>query len=399
MILDVETTIKANGSPFHRGNKLCYVGLKNHDRSILYDIEYGNDPYGEKLKEIKQLIESCDLLVGFNIKFDLHWIRRYCDNIRFPRVWDCQLGVFLLGSQSVAYPSLDSACTSNGILGKLRNIAAEYWENGIDTTEVPRDELEEYLTQDLISTEQLYLKQYDELCLNQLFRLQCMDLLVLEEMEHNGMRYNKEGSILRAESLNEEISNIDKQLRDVVDREWINWNSSDHVSAILYGGSVPVPATIPTERVLKSGEIKHGTKKGFKQEVMERLVDPDPKSETLPTKGWSNYRLEAENAKRAMEGKQPYERIFSISKDTLRSLKAKGKAKSIIDLLLRRSEMEKLLSTYLRGIPKAMEELGNEKYVHGQFNQCVARTGRLSSSAPNLQNIARDIKQLFITRY
>ena len=37
--------------------------------------------------------------------------------------------------------------------------------------------------------------------------------------------------------------------------------------------------------------------------------------------------------------------------------------------------------------------------IYGQLNQCVARTGRLSSSKPNLQNFDGEIKGLFTTRY
>jgi DNA polymerase I-like protein with 3'-5' exonuclease and polymerase domains len=50
--------------------------------------------------------------------------------------------------------------------------------------------------------------------------------------------------------------------------------------------------------------------------------------------------------------------------------------------------LKKLISTYIDGI---MERLTGDGYVHTTFNQQVARTGRLSSSDPNLQNIpARD---------
>ena len=40
-----------------------------------------------------------------------------------------------------------------------------------------------------------------------------------------------------------------------------------------------------------------------------------------------------------------------------------------------------------------------ENYIHGQLNQCVAVTGRLSSSKPNLQNMDGSIGYLFGTRY
>src|SRR3990167_6648416 len=40
-----------------------------------------------------------------------------------------------------------------------------------------------------------------------------------------------------------------------------------------------------------------------------------------------------------------------------------------------------------------------ENELHGQLNQCVAITGRLSASQPNQQNVEKDVKEIFITRY
>jgi len=47
-------------------------------------------------------------------------------------------------------------------------------------------------------------------------------------------------------------------------------------------------------------------------------------------------------------------------------------------------ELTKLTSTYIDALPRM---LGEDKRLHTSFNQTVAATGRLSSSAPNLQNI------------
>ncbi len=56
----------------------------------------------------------------------------------------------------------------------------------------------------------------------------------------------------------------------------------------------------------------------------------------------------------------------------------------IIEHLLRYREVEKLRSTYGEGL---LAEIAPDGRIHATFNQTVARTGRLSSDAPNLHNI------------
>ena len=56
----------------------------------------------------------------------------------------------------------------------------------------------------------------------------------------------------------------------------------------------------------------------------------------------------------------------------------------IVDHLLGYREVEKLRSTYGVGL---VAEIGPDERIRATFNQTVARTGRLSSDAPNLHNI------------
>lgn len=64
--------------------------------------------------------------------------------------------------------------------------------------------------------------------------------------------------------------------------------------------------------------------------------------------------------------------------------------------------LTKLRSTYVEALPKEVLERDNR--LHGEFNQTVAATGRLSSSNPNLQNIpirsdiGKRIRRAFITQ-
>ncbi len=72
---------------------------------------------------------------------------------------------------------------------------------------------------------------------------------------------------------------------------------------------------------------------------------------------------------------------YSTSHDVLVKLK---NIHPIINLILEYREMTKLYSTYLEGLSNYILDDGK---IHTIFKQTIARTGRLSSTEPNLQNI------------
>ena len=72
---------------------------------------------------------------------------------------------------------------------------------------------------------------------------------------------------------------------------------------------------------------------------------------------------------------------YSTDQATLEKLRGEH---PIIEHLLRYREVEKLRSTYGEGL---RAEVAADGRIHATFNQTVARTGRLSSDAPNLHNI------------
>lgn len=80
-------------------------------------------------------------------------------------------------------------------------------------------------------------------------------------------------------------------------------------------------------------------------------------------------------------GKKTATGQISTSKDLLLELAEKYEiARLIIDY----RELDKLKATYADALPKLIDEDGR---IHGNLNQTVTTTGRLSSSDPNLQNI------------
>lgn len=86
----------------------------------------------------------------------------------------------------------------------------------------------------------------------------------------------------------------------------------------------------------------------------------------------------------------------STSIDVLEKLKGMH---PIIDELMEYRKYQKLYSTYAEGLKKSIFPDGR---IHTLFNQCVTQTGRLSSTAPNLQNISvrdeegRSIRKAFV---
>lgn len=74
---------------------------------------------------------------------------------------------------------------------------------------------------------------------------------------------------------------------------------------------------------------------------------------------------------------------------------AEGKHKDLCNAILDIRNVDKLLSTYVDKMPNVVLEDGR---VHANYNQYGAKTGRFSSSDPNLQNIPshnKEIRQMF----
>ena len=382
LILDVETTISNKGNPFDETNKLCYIGLLGSTPRTI-SIEYGSSPYRHKLEEVQKEIDESEILVGFNIKFDLHWIRKYGINIMGKRIWDCQLVHFILTGQQYPYPSLNGVSAYYDLGSKLDVIATEYWSNKIDTPNIPKDLLEEYLIQDLQLTQKVYEKQMKEFAVStkamqRLISLHNQDLLILQEMEFNGLLFDENRSNILAKELETQIQVMDKILYDYHDLVEFNPNSTEHVSSLLYGG------TFKVRRREVIGVFKTGTRVGQQKErwvdheiVFPRLINPIKGSELVK------------------------EGFFSTDDQTLKSLKIRSKyGKALVEVLLKRATLEKRLTAYYRGLVDLRKEMNwHEGRLYGQLNQCVARTGRLSSSKPNLQNFDGEIKQLFRSRY
>lgn len=369
LALDTETSTKNKGHVYDKDNELvCYSWATPEGRGA----HLWNKTSSASLEGA---IEESQLIVGFNFKFDLAWlIREGLSTLRKKQIWDVQIAEFILSNQTWRFPSLNETCAKYGIELKKDVVKTEYWDKGIDTKDIPWPILEEYAAHDAYVTLRCYEEQIKVMTPAQkkLCYLQCQDLQILQEMEMNGIPFDEELCKQRSVEVDDKISEINRKLAAVYPGIPINFGSNDHLSAFLYGG------TIKEDGKEHVGFFKTGIKAGqpkYKNIIIEHQL---PRL-YVPLKG----------SAMAKEGN------YATDEATLRKLKGK---KEVINLILELSKLEKLNGTYYKGLVKLREEMNwDPGILHGQFNQCIAQTGRLSSSKPNLQNFSNDLQDIFIT--
>lgn len=335
-------------------------------------------------EDVQAMIDEADLVVFFNGKHDVGYLRREGVDFSKVKVYDVQLGEFVLGRQLNKFPSLADTCLKYQLPTKLDVVKTEYWDKGIDTDAIPWDTLSEYAAHDAAITLACYHEQQKHLTDAQkvLVSLMSQDMMILQEMEATGITFDEELCKEKSTEIEQEIESITKELQLVYPNIPINFGSGDNLSAFLYGGLVIEESK---EHV---GFFKTGQKAGqpkYKNVLIKHQLPPlfKPVPNTLVKKSLENP-----------DGPQYYETNEGVLN------KLKGKNKPILDKLLRLAKLDKLNGTYYKGLPQLCADMHWPKgKLHGRFNQVSASTGRLSSVQPNQQNFASELQNIFISTY
>lgn len=386
--IDTETSCYNKGNFKDRRNNLVTFQYKylGEDAVVIRTLRTN------KREEVQKVISDADMLVGFNIKFDLHWLRNYGIDISGIRVWDCQLAEYLLESQQNPYNSLNDALQKYGLDLKPDTVKEEYWIKGVNTDDIPEEILNEYGKYDVEGTEEVFKKQREQFKNEAkgrlpLLKLQNADLLVLEDIEYNGVCFDTKAAVAYSRDVEDRCVEVIKRIHEIINIPEgceFNISSNDHLSAVIYGGVITTTIRTPNgvfATGAKVGQVKYSLSKV--EHSFPQLAVPNPKKETKKSKLGDGSK-----------------QSWSVAEDVLLSLRVRGVAKELITLVLEHSKLEKLIGTYLQGYTALIEEMNWPKdMLYSNLNQCTAVTGRLSSTRPNAQNANPETKKFMGSRY
>ncbi len=261
LIFDSETQIhkshKRTANPFHPKNYVVMRGWKKqgdpHCTSQRFEMYDEQNWLG--------IPEDVDVLVGFNIKFDLLYEMQAGnpDLIAFykrgGRIWCCQYAEYLLQAQARKYHmcSLDQIIEDYGGRKKIDGMK-ELWKAGVQTADIDPELVKDYLigteaegrnSGDIGNTELIYRGQVQaahELGMTAAILARMDGLAATTEMEFNGIHVNMERARkdLMALSLKRATaqSDLEQHVTHIPDEVGFSWTSRVHTSCLVFGGRI-----------------------------------------------------------------------------------------------------------------------------------------------------------------
>ena len=391
IFLDLETTV--NGGPTKDSpeahwlnNKVLLAGYSSakddahmawvepHIKSVCLRIQNEINNKGEAW------------VVAHNAKFDLKYLMRDRPDIQwqYVRVWDTMTYEYLQSGHAIKFISLEDACKRRGIpIRKTLDLGA-ILDSGLKMEDIPTQELTDYLKTDVQMLKELWSAQQQDK-----YQPDMDYILPLAEMELNGLPVNiketthmyneltditerhyrafcatirrrctwQDGSHIVADDFNEMLGTKSKTIKPMANRT---------ISFLLYGCPAELKITQKWRVIPKTGT---------KANRCPYLVGPQVQD--LFGKTTSGSKLG-----------------FPVSEDDLIKTRKKYKDTTlIIDSALTYRQDSKLLGTYVAPFLTASAVQGS---IYPKLNTTTTGTGRLSSSAPNGQNIPPIARALIV---
>lgn len=384
-VIDVETTMndenprRSKSNPYYPENRIVLYGE--------YDINKSAMLTTTRVENCPNFWEDCDILIGHNIKFDLAYLGEIdgpvFEELLGVRIWDTQIAEYVLSGQLTSMASLDLLSEIYGFDTKTEaghQAIKDLFAAGLGADHADPDDLAKYLRHDLKVTGDISCEQIKRATTEQFnLILQMGDMLkAVLIMETNGMIPDRDILEDRIVELEGDIASLtDDLLSDMRIMPGVAkyleakgekaLNSRHFLSCLLFGGKFEYDVRVPNG-LYKSGKKKGEVRYKIQKNVLS-LAEPD----------WSvDYRVPTTQTTNLNSP------VYVTDEDVLEGLAREGDpfAQGIVAI----RKKEKVCNTYYRAFLEQTKGYQNET-LHHALNQCITRTGRLSSSNPNLQNV------------
>ena len=356
--IDVETTLNGNedvglAHPMHPDNRVVLYGLTAHG-GVPCVWEHGDSASAAIDSFLPETV-----FCGHNFSFDLLYLykdSRMKDKLQAHKIWDTQLAEYILTGQRSKFSSLDELSKKYGLPLKDDKIKA-YFQAGMGSDKIPREELEPYLKQDVENTVAIARIQYEAAVLTgqlTLIETQMEALHATTEMMFNGLHIDKATLDSYTVEVVNQFVEVKLTLEEKINPYVEDINSPKQWSQFFFGGTKKIKVKEEVG-VYKNGKTKY---KLMDKELkilpaIKYVPDPDKVSEKTGQVSVDD----------------------TVLNDMLRHT-LDPKITGVIKALLEYRELSKQLSTYVQGLSKHL--IGD--FIHGKLNHTATVTGRLSST-------------------
>ena len=324
-------------------------------------------------------------------------------------MWCTKLADFMLSGQDKNVgQTLSDCCERRGIRTKTDKVKT-YWDAGKNTAEIPLRILLPYQKNDVQITADLFKDQYREAvkqeALLKLIKIRQKNLHILTDIELKGMPFDRPAAEHEVKHFSTQLDYTNSELVTLLNRADINLGSGQDLSCALFGGNLKrvrdVPLMMDRNVTIKEpfqytylgGKRKGMTITKYKNVVLKEIICKKRKENyevTIPGCGFSPQ----SGTETSTEG------IYKTNKGVLANLSCNNKGgttvkhkRRVLELLLHRSKIAKFIETFV-GVQagtglfhKADQNV--DGWLHPNYNDTIAATGRLTSSGPNGQNFPR----------
>ena len=455
---------KGDPSPYNPLNKIVSVHWRvavdgvigPAQRAIMYHAEI-DEPEATSFKLFLEDLQTADLVIAHNAKFDVSWLRAVGVEVE-PETYCTMIGeyIFARGQKGILF-SLEASAERRDVTRKKSDLTKDLFKAGVGFDTMPLDTVIEYADADVLSCLELYFKQTEELAheanvgLTPVFDLMNDMMHFLVEIESNGAFVHQ--------------ATLDQVHKDfLAEKVQIHSKLEDIVASVM--GDTPISLSSPQDlsTVIYSRKFKDKEAKGYHYRAFNCGLDAKGKPKYAPKMSDSKFantvRKSTRVAKKTSaehcntcEGKGYFYKYkangerwkkstkcpacegrgyllidtgviaglrltpagpravsangFKTDKDTIGVLLSQAYAKDNLEAvefltnIRRLNAVESYLSSFIGGVNKNTRwETG---LLHTSFKQTVTATGRLSSAAPNMQNLPKGnklpIRKAIISRW